>query len=314
MNNTILVKFRTQKLIENFSLVFIKYSYYKIIAKYFISDGLYGIDLEIISKRNFTDIYKIVSIIHELIFLNFGYFLEIFEYLENDTIIDVSKYCNLDYINSFNSHFKGYYTDINNLITNLSIRKYKMLKNKFLNGLNSFFYLESKKYKDILVDHRFCILSQICEGLIESSRLENVVSARVNNISRRRYINFKDRIEYYISELDYYNKKYMISIYKALRIKRTTFLEQMKNSRHSLSHYVKKKNKLRTTNYLFAYILLSNLFRIVILKELSVILNEDYIKESLYIIRDYIYTINFNNNDFDKMKSSLYKLFGINKI
>ena len=137
MNNTILVRFRTHKLIENFSLVSIKYSYYKIIAKYFISDGLYGIDLEIISKRNFNDIYKIVSTIHELMFLNFGYFLEIFEYLENDTIIDVSKYCNLDYLNSFNGHFKGYYTDINNLITNLSIRKYKMLKNEFLNG----FYL-----------------------------------------------------------------------------------------------------------------------------------------------------------------------------
>ncbi len=315
MKNIVKINLRTERLIEQFDYYKFKYSYYLIELDYYISDNLWGVDITITSERDCKDIFKIFQVINELLFINYNYFFNIESYIENNKNIELSKYFNLKYIYSSKIFIiDNQVTTICNLINNKSIKEYKKLKNKFHLGLNSLFYLKSVSYENILIDHKFCILSQICEGYIESGPLENVIKQ-----SKSDRIGFKDRITYYINKLDEYNKKYSLCIYKTLGIKKKTLLNQVEASRHTLSHYVlitdkkgNKKSKLNNYNYLFCYIILDYMLRLTIVDELGVNIDSNIIKENLYILHDYIYSIIHKNNiDTSNFKSNLYNFFNI---
>ena len=235
--------------------------------------------------------------------------------MEDDKKIDISQYFNLDYIHSSVSLITtGSVTLFPDVINNNTIKEYKKIKKVFHNGLNALFYLKSYKYDGILIDHRFCMLSQICEGYVESGRLENIIKSKKNG-----YIGFKDRLTYYVDKLDFYNRKYNLCIYKTLSIKKKTLLNQIETSRHALSHYVQikdkkgnKKSKLNNYNFLFTYLILEYMLRIILLEELGVTINDSQLKEGLYILHDYIYSIlNKEKLYVSNYKSNLYKLLNI---
>lgn len=292
MNNNIFIKLRTCYEIDefkNFSLSFSNLN----VEFLFFHENNYGIDIRMIGKKDLKNCFKLFLIIHELLFLNYGYFFDIYKYYENDELIDYKKYCNLD---CYNSHlirnFSEKIADISELITKESIKSYKTIKNCFLNGLNGMFYLKCENYSKILIDHRFCIISQICEGFIRSTKLEKNVEQSLPN---KRKVKFLDRIEFYIKKLDFYNKKYSLRLYKILKIQRKTLLKQIDGSRHMLSHYTifkdnngNNKPKLNNNNYLFMYIILEYILRIVILEEITVKLNEEMIENSLKNYKDFI--------------------------
>ena len=315
MKKNVKVSLITDEFVEAFETYKLKYSYYAIEFDFNINDKMKEINISIFSDREYKDIFKIFLLIYELLFINYGYFFEIDSYMENDKKIDINRYFNLDYIHSSKIlKTTGSVTTLPNLITNNTIKEYKKIKNVFHNGVSALFYLKSYKYDGLLIDHRFCMLSQICEGYIESGRLENIIKSKKNG-----KIGFKDRLTYYVDKLDFYNKKYNLCIYKTLTIKRKTLLEQIETSRHALSHYVQikdkkgnNKSKLNNYNFLFTYLILEYMLRIILLEELGVKINEKQLRENLFILHDYIYsTSNKDKLDISKYKSDLYKLLNI---
>ena len=319
MKNTAYISLRTNHLLDSFSEYKFSHKGIRTTLKYVIKDETYGIDIEISSDNSFRDIWKCFQTIHELLFINYGYFLYIKEYIENNETIDYSvKYNNLDFLDSYSSQFDfGGITSIPDLLNSKNINNYNKLKSKFSNGFYSLFYLNCVNYSKILIDHKFCILSQICEGFVESTNIEQIVKK-----SKKGKIGFKDRLTYYIERLNYYNNKYHVNLYYVLRIKRKTLLNQIEASRHALSHYIliKDKNgnnrsKLSPNNYLFTYIILDLMLRIVIFEELLIVVDENSIKETLYIYHDYIYSNTFKDNfDINNYKSGLYKLHFIEEV
>lgn len=312
MKKIVNIELRTNHLIETFDSYKFNYSYYIIEFNYFCDKNMWGIDVEIRSEKEYKDIVKFFLILDELLFLNYSCFFTISRYFEDGISTDFTKYINLDYLIPSNQNtINNSIAKISETINSNSIKEHKKLKDRFHYGLTSLFYLKCYRYENLLYEHKFCMLSQICEGYIESGPLEAMVN---NGVSHR--IGFKDRINYYIQELDYLNKKYNVSIYKTMKIKRKTLLNQITTSRHALSHYVKildkkgkNQSKLNVYNFIFTYFILEYLLRIIMLKELGVKPDSVKIKEGLYILHDYIYSVvNENDLDVSNYKSNLYKL------
>ena len=117
------------------------------------------------SKKSFKKLYEIFMLQYELLFINFGYFIPIAEYKENDEVSSFSKYNNLEYIYSQERYIKkDQIVSVSNIINNVVLDKFTKIKNKFSLGMISLYYIKSKRYERVLIDHLFVTLVQICDG------------------------------------------------------------------------------------------------------------------------------------------------------
>lgn len=226
----------------------------------------------------------------ELLFINNGYYFNIVSISVDDKHVDYKKYYNLDDI--YTSREYVYYNPIckqTTAINSQSIRNYRQLKRKFHLGISALKYLKSERYSNVLYTHKYCILAQICEGFIESSHYELLLTqAKIIKIGNKKAKpNFEERIEVFINKLDEINKKYSVAIYKTLGIKRKTLLEKLTNTRHQLSHYVKKEKIIVRDDYVYVFYLLESLLRILLLEEIGIKVDGN-LKKNFYVLHDFI--------------------------
>lgn len=258
------------------------------------------LNIEIESKENCKCIFEYFMIQYKLLFFNNGCFYKIKEYKENNVIVNISeKYTNIECYDTAKEYIKSYkITNISSVINKNTVSAFKKIENKNRFMFNAFYYIHSNKYKGVLYDHKFMILSQICEGYIESTVHEQEVT----------YHNFQNRIDLYIQELKKMNLKYRSCIFDALKISSKGLKEKIKNSRHRYSHYVEKKNTIaKGEDYVYIFYILELIFRVYILKDLKINQFEN-LHENLYSIHDWIISNRNPNIDKKEFKSISYKL------
>lgn len=271
---------------------------------YNLKDG--KIHIKIISNQNFKNIYNYFLLQYKILFFNNGYFYEIEEYKEDNKIINIKeKYCDLDIYISNNKYIKNYrILKLKDILNPKSIKKFKEIEEKNSLLFNAFYYLHSEKYKDILCDHRFIILSQVAEGYIENSK---------HNLKLKEK-SFLQRILIYIKIFRKYDKLSKSNVLEILNENPKKLARKIKNSRNMYSHYIRKSEILKEDEYIYAFSILELGFRLLIIEDIGCVIkiNEE-IEENFCSIHDWILSNKYTNLDINKYKSNAYKIALINK-
>ena len=274
----------------------LQFKLYKYNNEYVFKDG--EIYLSINSKEKLSTIYKHFMIHYKLLFLNNGYFYEIKEYRENNKIVDISKYSNIEAYKTNNEFIKNYkITNIKNLINKESISEFSKIENKYKMIFNAFNYLHSDRYNSVLCDHKFMILSQLCEGYIENSEHEKHIKTA----------DFKGRIGIYIDLFRKIDIKINAEIFKILNTYPEKIKKQIKNTRHMYSHYTKKDKTIKGENFIYLYYILELAFRILVLDDINIKYGDE-VKENLYSIHDWIMEKRKESIKIEEYKSITYKI------
>ena len=297
MNNIVnitLENYNNKPIISDISNL--KLQIYKYKVEYFFTDGKIYISIQ--SKEKLSTIYNHFMIHYKLLFFNNGYFYEIKEYKENNKIVNISKYNDIEAYKTNNEFIKNYkITNIKNLLNRKSIKEFNKIEHKYKMIFYAFYYLHSDKYNSVLCDHKFMILSQLCEGYIENSKHEKNIKTT----------DFKGRIGIYIDFFRKIDKKNNAEIFKVLNTYPEKVKEQIKNTRHMYSHYTKKNKTIKGENFIYLYYILELTFRILILEDIDIKHGED-IKENLYSIHDWIMERKKEDIKIGEYKSTIYRI------
>lgn len=273
-----------------------KSSIYKYKVEYLFKDGkLY---ITITSKEKLSTIYRHFMIHYKLLFFNNGYFYEIEEYKENNKIKNIKNYSNIEaYITNL-EYIKNYrITNIKKIINKETIKKFKKIEQENILIFFAFYYLHSNKYNSILCDHRFIILSQLCEGYVENTIHEKNAKTK----------DFKGRIGIYIDIFRKIDIKSNSKIFESLNTYPKKIKEQIKNTRHMYSHYTKKNKTIKGDNFIYLYYILELSFRVLVLEDVSVKYGNE-IEENLFSIHDWIMENRKKNIKLEEYKSATYKM------
>ena len=210
------------------------------------------------SKKSFKRLYEMFMLQYELLFINFGYFIPIAKYKENDEVSSFSKYNNLEYIYSQERYIKKeQIVSVPNLINNIVLDKFAILKRKFSLGLISLYYIKSKRYERVLIDHLFITLIQICDGYSIT---------KFNKLNSDDSLSFRNSIKPYIELLNELNDKYNLDIYGRFNANKDKISANIRDTRHQYSHYTRKKYSFRDGEdhilyfWLFDLLLRMNIF------------------------------------------------------
>lgn len=252
-------------ILEDFSDFGFEYSYFNISYNY---ENL-QITVTIKSKKSFKELYEIFMLQYELLFLNFGYFIPIAEYKENDEISSFSKYNNLEYIYSQERYIrKDQIVSVPNLINKTVLDKFANIKNKFSLGMISLYYIKSKRYERVLIDHLFVTLVQICDGY-------SLLKFNKPN----KYFELKKTIKPYIDLLNELNDKYNLDIYGRFNANKDKISENICDTRHQYSHYIRKKDSFRDgEDHILYFWLFDLLLRMIIFNDLGIIYEDSAIE------------------------------------
>lgn len=236
--------------------------------------------ITIISSNEVSDIYKHFMIHYQLLFFNNGYFYKIIEYKENEKVINISeKYNNTGMYDTCDCFINSYkITNINKLINSENIKKMDNLLDNYGFIFRAFYYLFSKRYEKVLIDHKFMILSQICEGYIESSEHEKKIEGEKN---------YSKRIKIYIDNFAKQDENQNSEIFQILGKDAEEIIDQITNTRHRYSHYVEKKNVIEDDMFWYYFVILELAFRMIILEDISIVLDNE-MEENLFLIHDWI--------------------------
>lgn len=269
---------------------------YKYNIKYIFKDGkLY---ITITSKENLPTIYRHFMIHYKLLFFNNGYFYKIREYKENSKVISTKLYSDIEAYETNNEYIKGYsITNIKDLINKEAITEFNKIEQKNRLLFYAFYYVHSNKYKSILCDHRFMILSQLCEGYIENS----------NHNKNIKTSDFKGRIGVYIDLFRKIDIKTDARIFEILNTYPEKIKKQIKNTRHMYSHYTKKNETIKGDKFIYLYYILELSFRILVLEDINVKYGSEIV-ENLYSMHDWIMERRKKNIKLEEYKSVLYKM------
>ncbi len=273
-----------------------KVKYYKYNSEYIFKDGRLYININ--SIEDVRAIYRHFMIHYKLLFFNNGFFYKIKEYKENDKIVDINKYGNIEIYITNKVYIKSYkITSIGNLINRDTIREFSKRDKKYKFIFQAFYYLHSERYQYVLCDHRFMILSQLCEGYIENSEYEKQITNKC----------FLERIGIYINYFRSIDKRINSKVFEVLNTYPKKIVKQIKNTRNKYSHYKKKKKIIKGKNLIYLYYILELAFRILILSDVKTIYSEE-IKENMYTIHDWIMEGTKENIKEEEYKSGVYKL------
>lgn len=280
---------------NNFSL---DYKAYKVCFKNYNN----SINIEINSEKSSRDMFDLFLILHKMIFLNYGYFMVIKDYRENNISVDYKKHFNLEYIISDEECAKGYcITSINELITPNSIKRFEAFEQEIQFNNRAYYYLKSEKYTEILIDHKLIVLLQMAEGLIENTNLNKEIDKKYNT-------GFRSRLSFYINILAKLNKQTEAEIFEILKTKPELLLDQLTNFRHMYSHYIKKDNSIDNDNIIYYLPIIDYLYRIAILEMSDIKYDHTKVKQFLYSVHDWILSNSGNSKSINEFKSSTYKI------
>ena len=130
--NIILENYNNKPIILDTSKLKLRVNKYNI--EYNIKNGKIYVTIK--SKEKLFAIYKHFMIHYKLFFFNNGYFYKIKEYRENNKIIDIKKYIEIDVYKTNKENIKNYkITSIENLINRESIKEF----NKLEKNINLYF-------------------------------------------------------------------------------------------------------------------------------------------------------------------------------
>ena len=247
-----------------------------------------------------SDHYKVIRLVWELLSLYDGYFYKPISYEVDGIVKDCKELIKLGY---FETDKKWYCSELigraeRDLSTEV-IKKYDEFRNKGIadkkmtkSVVNAFYYIKSKDYAKININHRLSLLLNIADGFIINTIGET------NNVKSSLDKLFKNT-------LDIQKLKKGISF---LGINENKFKYVLSEERHMFDHYIYKENSLSTFVYnesdritdfatwYFVFIF-ELVIRINFLKITGIVINQDAVNYALDSINDWI--IYENNLDKD---------------
>jgi len=253
-------------------------------------------DIIILSEEYSEVICPVLSEILDFLYLVCGTMPKIVSYKENDIEKDLSLLA-CRYFPSKQFFSNEHLIDINNLTLNeITLNNIKeIIRNKPFEIFWAFTALTSIGYEKIYSEHKITLLLQCFEGYIYNK-----------DIKYQTY-SFKDSIKEIVSILFEYDTKYNIEILKTLGIGEDEYLNTLKDTRHQFSHYISKNKSLNGgKDYLINFVLLHYIFRIYLLKEISIEPKEKNVEEFLKSVYDWINSL--KNDNFQDYKSVSYSM------
>ena len=185
-----------------------------------------------------SDHYKVIRLVWELLSLYDGYFYKPISYEVDGIVKDCKELIKLGY---FETDKKWYCSELigraeRDLSTEV-IKKYDEFRNKGIadkkmtkSVVNAFYYIKSKDYAKININHRLSLLLNIADGFIINTIGET------NNVKSSLDKLFKNT-------LDIQKLKKGISF---LGINENKFKYVLSEERHMFDHYIYKENSLST--------------------------------------------------------------------
>ena len=256
---------------------------------------------------------KVLRLIWELLSLFDGYFYEPVSYEVDGNVNNYKQLIKLGY---FETDRKWYCSELlgrdERVLSTEVIKKYDEFRNKGIadkkmtkSVVNAFYYLKSKDYGKININHRLSLLLNIADGfIINTFKDMNNVKASLDRLFKKTVDMQKLQKGISLLGLDAENFKYILT-----------------EERNVFDHYIYSENSLATfvyndegkiTNFAtwyFVYVL-ELLIRINFLKESGVILDKDAIDYALDSINDWII---YENNLDEKCITSHYRMAQLNR-
>lgn len=260
-----------------------------------------------------SDHYKVIRLVWELLSLYDGYFYKPISYEVDGIVKDCKELIKLGY---FETDKKWYCSELigraeRDLSTEV-IKKYDEFRNKGIadkkmtkSVVNAFYYIKSKDYAKININHRLSLLLNIADGFIINTIGET------NNVKSSLDKLFKNT-------LDIQKLKKGISF---LGINENKFKYVLSEERHMFDHYIYKKNSLSTFVYnesdritdfatwYFVFIF-ELVIRINFLKITGIVINQDAVNYALDSINDWII---YRNNLEEECITQHYRMAQLNK-
>lgn len=261
--------------------------------------------IKAIEQCSREEIIKMFSLINDLLFIALGAFPVLNEYTINgciqplDDMINkykTSKWFNLDYFQLIK---------IDDALINCRILH--KLDNLDKLPLYSFQYITSESYEEVLLFHKLALLLHVVEGMYiafegDKGDYENKVKRVFENFLLKEH-------------------SFSSNIFGILNVDEDGFLDRIKSTRHSASHFIAKKHSLTTKGDGGAVKMLEYFhctyiaIRLYLANKLSLEIIDDNIKETLYAIHDWIYKTKCEQNsetvDRCNYKSRHYSVKGL---
>lgn len=192
-----------------------------------------------------------------------------------------------------------------NTLCDAVYKKYKELCGTYI---YSFEYLCSECYEGITCNHKIMLLLHCLEGYIINSKYEQL---REKAVPKGIEGKFGKRISFVLKVLFYYDKKFKAELLKLLKVSKKKMIDILSDTRNENSHNLStvsplsKNLALKDGGYMIYYFyILYYIYRVFIVKELDLDVDEDKVKCYLYEIHDWL-DDNLYNGKYD-YKSSLY--------
>lgn len=151
-------------------------------------------------------------------------------------------------------------------LNSLSLKQYSELKDTLSYPLNSIFAVQS--YNKIYGEHRFVLVAQAAEGIIEEKYDHKLANP-----------SFQNRIKFLFNPLLVADSEHGAALFSSVGIDENTHFKLIMDTRHFYSHLAKKRKCFERGEELISeYWILSIAIRMFILQEIGVSYNESLFK------------------------------------
>lgn len=257
---------------------------------------------------------------YNYLFLILGGFPELKSIMYNDNELCISELV------------KKYFTSTNFLRENLSICDFSestissknfetFLESVHFKSLSSFQYILCKEYEHIITDHKIVLMLHVLDAINKNypkhnTKVKAILCDLKDEVQKYNQKSRKKRdmpgeyfavVHYIFKPFFKYHKKYNCEILKELNISKNELVSILTDTRNGLSHFLDKKIYLLTDGkemIIFIQIL-AFAFRLFLIEDIDVTVNENSIKESLYVIHDWIIDVKHRKNPIYKSRTYL---------
>jgi hypothetical protein len=168
----------------------------------------------------------------------------------------------------------------------------------------------------VVAEHRIVLLTHVIDGIIDDSIKSNakieMCNCYKNYYTKTKNIGDYESKVYYLSNkiLFKYNRKFSAKIFEMLIITQFKFIRTVADTRNSYSHYLpdnKKIDRLIDGGEMLIYFeIVMYTLRLEITEKLGINIEEDTVREYLYVLHDWIKDIKKRNKV--EYKSKTYKI------
>ncbi len=181
--------------------------------------------------------------------------------------------------------------------------------------LSSMQYLLSDYYAHVITNHKVTLLLHALEGISQKqwiNSLEQELRSKYScEFSRDKRIGDYFKYAYYLCTKYFfkYHRKHGCGILPLLKVNQFQFVKQITDTRNGYSHFLQHSQNSLQLEYggdmvIFFYIIIYAM-RLLIIDELGIPSNEQYIKEAYFAIHDWILDVKYDKKE--PLKSESYK-------